>query len=96
MYKGLKGVYRKCENLNIFSINTLITNKKTVWEVQGAQKREDRAQLGGLGTNSKRVFYGKLTCTITPKILSVSKLTTKEHPYNVKKPSLQILIIFVV
>ena len=87
MYKGSKGVYRECENF--FSINTLITNKKTVWEVQGAQ-------LGGLGTNSKRVFYGKLTCTTTPKILSVSKLTTKEHPYNVKKPSLQILIIFVV
>jgi len=31
------------------------------------------------------VFYGKLTRTTTPKILSVSPLTTKEHPYKVKK-----------
>jgi len=30
------------------------------------------------------VFYVKLTRTTIPKILSVSPLTTKEHPYNVK------------
>ena len=37
----------------------------------------------GLGTNWKRVFYGKPTRTTTPKILSVSPLTTKEHPYKI-------------
>ena len=31
------------------------------------------------------MFYGKLTRTTIPKILSVSPLTTKEHPYKVKK-----------
>ena len=31
------------------------------------------------------MFYGKLTRTTIPKILSVSLLTTKEHPYKVKK-----------
>ena len=42
-------------------------------------KREDRAQLGGLGTNNnwKSVCYGKLTGRTIPKILSVSPLTTK-------------------
>ena len=35
--------------------------------------------------NWKSVFYGKLTRTTIPKILSVSLLTTKEHPYKVKK-----------
>ena len=43
------------------------------------------SRLGGLGTNWKSVFYGKLTRTTMPKILSVSLLTTKEHPYKVKK-----------
>ena len=57
----------------------------TVWEVKGGTRREDRARLGGLGTNWKSVFYGKLTRTTIPKILSVSLLTTKEHPYKVKK-----------
>ena len=57
----------------------------TVWEVKGARKREDRARLGGLGTNWKSVFYGKLTRMTIPKILSVSPLTNKEHPYKVKK-----------
>ena len=57
----------------------------TVWEVKGARKREDRARLGGLGTNWKSVFYGKLTRSTIPKILSVSPLTNKEHPYKVKK-----------
>ena len=33
----------------------------------------------------KSVFYGKLTRTTIPKILPVSLLTTKEHPYRVKK-----------
>ena len=33
------------------------------------------------------MFYGKLTRTTIPKILSVSPLTTKEHPYKVKKKS---------
>ena len=42
-------------------------------------KREDRALLGGLGTNWKSVFYGKLTCMTIPKNFSVSPLTTKEH-----------------
>ena len=79
-------------NFFFFCINILITNKNpyirqlllqiNVWE---DGKREDGAQLGGLGTNWKRVFYGKLTRTTTPKILSVSPLTTKEHPYQVKK-----------
>ena len=31
------------------------------------------------------MFYGKLTRTTIPKILSVSPLTTKEHPYKVSK-----------
>ena len=31
------------------------------------------------------MFYGKLTRTTIPKILSVSPVTTKEHPYKVKK-----------
>ena len=31
------------------------------------------------------MFYGKLTGTTTPKILSVSPLTAKEHLYKVKK-----------
>ena len=35
--------------------------------------------------NWKSVFYGKLTPTTIPKILSVSPLTTKEHPCKVKK-----------
>ena len=48
-------------------------------------KRGDRARSGGLGTNWKSVFYGKLTHTTIPKILSVSPLTNKEHPYKVKK-----------
>ena len=48
-------------------------------------KWEDRARSGGLGTNWKSVFYGKLTRTTIPKILSVSPLTTKEHPCKVKK-----------
>ena len=48
-------------------------------------KREERARLRGLGTNWKSVFYGKLTRTTIPKILSVSPLTTKEHPHKVKK-----------
>ena len=48
-------------------------------------KREDRARLGGLGTNWKSVFYGKLTRTTIPKILCVSPSTTKEHPCKVKK-----------
>ena len=65
-------VYRKCENLNFFAINILITNKKNpIQDRLGSSrgtKREDRAQLGGLGTNSKRVFYGKLTCTTAPKM----------------------------
>ena len=52
-------------------------------------KREERARLRGLGTNWKSVFYGKLTRTTIPKILSVSPLTTKEHPHKVKKKNLQ-------
>ena len=48
-------------------------------------KREDRVRFGGLEMNWKRVFYGKLTRTNTPKILPVSPLTTKEHPYKLKK-----------
>ena len=48
-------------------------------------KWEDRARLWGLGTNWKIVFYGKLTRTTTPKLLSLSPLTTKEHPCKVKK-----------
>ena len=31
------------------------------------------------------MFYGKLTRTTIPKIFYVSPLTTKEHPYKVKK-----------
>ena len=33
------------------------------------------------------MFYGKLTRTTIPKILSVSPVTTKEHPYKVKNIS---------
>ena len=59
----------------------------TVWEVKGARKGETVHDYGGLGTNCKSVFYGKLTRTTIPKILSVSPVTTKEHPYKVKKKS---------
>ena len=55
----------------------------TVWEVKGA--RNGKTPLGGLGTNWKSVFYEKLTRTTIPKILSLSLLTTKEHPYKVEK-----------
>ena len=37
--------------------------------------------------NWKSAFYGKLARMTTPKILPVSPLTTKEHPYKVKKQS---------
>ena len=43
--------------------------------------------IRGLGTNCKSVFYGKLTRKTMPKILSVSPLTNKEHPYKIKKKS---------
>ena len=33
------------------------------------------------------MFYGKVTRTTIPKILSVSPLTPKEHPYKVNKKS---------
>ena len=59
----------------------------TVWEVKGARKGETVHDYGGLGTNCKSVFDRKLTRTTTPKILSVSSLTTKEHPFKVKKKS---------
>ena len=59
----------------------------TVWEVKGARNGKTVRDKGGLGTNWKSVFYGKLTRTTTPKILSVSPLTTKEHPYKVKEKS---------
>ena len=49
----------------------------TVWEVNGGTKREDRARLWGLGTNWKNVFYGKLTRTTIPRILSVSQSKKK-------------------
>ena len=63
-------------------------------------KREDHARLGGLGTKWKSVFYGKLTRTTTPKILSVSPLTTKEHRIfdffiNNVKTALQVFFHFV-
>ena len=57
----------------------------TIWEVKGARNGKTMHDEGGLGMNWKNVFYGKLTCTTIPKILSVSPLTTKEHPYKVKK-----------
>ena len=55
----------------------------TVWEVKGARNGKTVHDLGAW----KSVFYGKLTRTTIPKILSVSLLTTKEHPYKVKKKS---------
>ena len=86
-----------CKFNLFFCINILITNENpymrqlllriTVWEVKGARKGENRARLGGLGTNWKSVFYGKLIRTTIPKILSVSPLSNKEHPYKVKKKS---------
>ena len=42
------------------------------------------------------MFYGKLSGTTTPKILSVSPLTTKEHRYKVKKKSLQGIFFFII
>ena len=54
----------------------------TVWEVKGARNGKT---IRGPGTNWESVFYGKLTRTTIPKMLSVSPLTTKEHPYKVKK-----------
>ena len=59
----------------------------TVWEVKGARKGKTVHDQGAWGTNWKSVFYGKLTRTTIPKILSVSPLTTKEHPCKVKKKS---------
>ena len=65
-----------------FCINILKTNKNpymrplllqiTVWEV-----REDRARLGCLGTNWKRVFYGKLTRMTTPTIFTLGNYGLK-------------------
>ena len=52
----------------------------TVWEVKGA-----RNGIRGPGNELESVFYGKLTHTAIPKILSVSPLTTKAHPDKVKK-----------
>ena len=64
--------------LIIFFCSNILINKKPLYETIAASnyrlgssrgtKREDRARLGGLGTNWKRVFYGKLTRTTTPKI----------------------------
>ena len=56
----------------------------TVGELKGHETGRP-CTIRGLGTNLKPVFYGKLTQTTTPKILSVSPLTTKEHPHKVKK-----------
>ena len=60
----------------------------TVWEVKGALKGHEMGRpctIRGLGTNWKSVFDGKPTRTTTPKILSISPLTVKEHPYKVNK-----------
>ena len=88
-----------CKFNLFFCINILITNinpymrqlllQITVWEVKGARKGKTVHDYGGLGTNCKSVFDRKLTRTTTPKILSLSPLTTKEHPYKVKKKNLQ-------
>ena len=40
--------------------------------------------IRGPGNELEKCVFGKLTRTTTPKILSVSPLTTKEHPYKVK------------
>ena len=59
----------------------------TVWEVKGARNGKTVHDLGAWERTGKSVFYGKLTRTTIPKILSVSLLTTKEQPYKVKKKS---------
>ena len=41
--------------------------------------------IRGPGNELEKFFYGKLTRTTIPKILSVSPLTNKEHPHKVKK-----------
>ena len=41
--------------------------------------------IRGPGNELKKCVYGKLTHATISKILSVSLLTTKEHPYKVKK-----------
>ena len=43
--------------------------------------------IRGPGNELESVFYGKLTRTAIPKILSVSLLTAKEHPDKVKEKS---------
>ena len=58
----------------------------TVWEVKGARKGKTVHDQGAWERTGKSVFYGKLTRTTIPKILSdITSLTTKEHPYKVKK-----------
>ena len=54
-----------------------------VWELKWHETGRP-CTIRGPGNKLKRVFYGKLTRTTTPKILSVSPLTTKEHPYKLK------------
>ena len=73
-----------------FCINVLITTKNPymrpllleiiVWELKWHETGKP-CTISGPGNKLKRVFYGKLT---TPNILSVSPLTTKEHPYKLK------------
>ena len=55
--------------------------------LQGVANDWFASDLVNVRTNWKSVFYGKLTRTTIPKILSVSLLTNKEHPYKVKKKS---------
>ena len=48
-----------------------------VWELKWHETGKP-CTIRGPGNKLKRVFYGKLTRTTTPKILSVSPLTTKD------------------
>ena len=43
--------------------------------------------IRGPGNKLEKCVLRKLTRTTIPKILSVSLLTTKKHPYKVKKKS---------
>ena len=43
--------------------------------------------IRGPGNELEKCVLRKLTRTTIPKILSVSPLTTKKHPYKVKKKS---------
>ena len=60
----------------------------TVWKVNGALKGHETGRpctIRGPRNELEMFVLREIDRTATPKILSVSSLTTKEHPYKVKK-----------